>query len=87
MAIILNREGRRIHIWKDKEGLHLSGHLTFGWRVRGEGDCWKVWDPPGGPCIVAGMRLEDLHEDFKGLIVTGISASSNGEVLEKCSSL
>jgi hypothetical protein len=86
MATIINREGRKIHLWKNASGLHVSGHFPNGWRVRGKGSGWDLWDPPGGPCIVSGMRLGDLHEDFEGLIAGKITVEESGTVLVECKS-
>lgn len=87
MAIILNREGRKIHLWKDSDGLHISGHFKTHWRVQNHGEHWNLWDPPGGPCIVSGMQLGNLHEDFEGLIAAGIRSKEDGTVLVECFSL
>lgn len=87
MAIIINREGKRIHVWKDSDGLHISGHIMTMWRVRGDGDGWTLWDPPGGPCIASGMQLGDLHEDFKGLVAEKIRVMDDGTIIVECSSL
>lgn len=85
MAIITNRNGTKIHIWKDSMGLHVNGHAAFA-RVSGDGEGWTLWDPPGGPCIVTGMRLEELHDDFKGLIAGRIRREEGG-ILVECTSL
>jgi hypothetical protein len=86
MAMITNRDGKKIHVWVSSEGLHISGHFPDHWRVRGQSEGWTVWDPPGGPCITADMQLGDLHEDFKGLIAEIILPKEDGTILIKCRS-
>lgn len=92
MAMIVNREGKSIHVWKSQDGLRIAGFFPTHWRVSGIGsnkndEGWTLWDPPGGPCITTGMRLGDLHEDFKGLIAERIFVEDDGSILVKCSSI
>ena len=87
MAMIVNREGERIHIWNSSDGLRITGHFPTHWRTSGTSDGWTLWDPPGGPCITTGMQLGDLHEDFKGLIAERIHIEEDGSVLIKCRSI
>jgi hypothetical protein len=87
MAMIVNREGKTIHVWKSSDGLRINGCFPTHWRVSGSGDGWTLWDPPGGPCITTGMQLGDLHEDFKGLIAERIHVEEDGSILVKCSSM
>ena len=88
--MIFNRDGRKIHVWKSSEGLMISGHFPTHYRVSDDdnGTGWDLWDPPGGPCIIVGMELSDLHEDFKGLLADKIIPTDDENVvIVKCRSV